>query len=450
MNWLAAHLVLVVTSVATAVAAGVLLRGRRSPQSTLAWLLAIVLVPYVGLPLYLALGARKRDRISAPPAASADVSPPTGEPDRMLRRYGLPAARPGSTVTVLGTGEDAYRSLIDLVEGARQSVWVEVFILGDDDAGRGLIEAMTAQAARGLDVRLLLDAVGSRPLPAERLEPLRRAGGRVAFYEPVLHRPFHGRTNLRNHRKIFLADETDAVAGGMNVAHEYMGPAPDSARWRDLSLRLGGPVVGDLAALFRSDWSWASRTALPPAHAAPEAAGDSTAQVVPAGPDVASDALFDVVLALSYGATERLWIVTPYFVPDDALSRALAVAARRGVDVRLVVPDPSNHRLADLARGPALRDLDEAGVTVLRYTRGMVHAKALVADDVAIVGSANLDPRSLFLNAEVAVVLYDAPEVETVARWVDALGDGAERGVVPVGATGQLVEGVARLVAPLL
>ena len=204
------------------------------------------------------------------------------------------------------------------------------------------------------------------------------------------------------------------------------------------------------AALFRSDWSFASRAALPLAGGVPEAAGDACVQVVPSGPDVAEDALFDLVLSLAFSARERLWMVTPYFVPDEALERALAVAARRGVDVRLVVPDPSNHRLADLARAPSLRELDAAGVRVLRHTGGMVHAKALVSDGTALVGSANLDLRSLFLNAEAALVLYGAAEADAVAGWIERLGAASVAGVVEAGARRQLVEGVARLVGPLL
>lgn len=454
MNWLAAHLVAVVVALLTLGAAGVLLRERRSPQATLAWLLAIVLVPYVGLPLYLALGTRKVRRASLPfPVfGTGETIPEADAPaaDRLLRRYGLPAASRGNRVTILGNGEASYRALVDLIESAEQCVWLEVFILGDDDAGRGVLDALMRRAREGLDVRLLLDAVGSRPLPNVRLAPLRDAGGHVARYEPLLHRPFRSRSNLRNHRKIALADEASVWAGGMNVAHEYLGPTPDPTRWRDLAYRLDGPAAADFAVLFRSDWTFASHVPLPPPASVPPPTGSARAQLVPSGPDVASDALFDLVLSLAFAARQRLWMVTPYFVPDDALARALALAARRGTDVRLMVPDPSNHRLADLARGPALRDLQAAGGRILRYTHTMVHAKALVADDVALVGSANLDPRSLFLNAEAALLCYDAPEVAAVAEWIASLGEDSTEGAREVGPLHQIAEGVARLFGPLL
>jgi len=454
MTWLLAHLVVVVVSALTAVAAASLLRSdRRSPQATLAWLLAVVLVPYVGLPLYLMLGGRKERRAAlqfrALPEAETIPLAEASETDRLVRRYGLPGASVGNAVRILGTGEAAFAGLMEVAEGAERQLWAELFILGDDAVGRAFVEVLTEKAAQGLDVRLLLDAVGSRPLKARALAPFVEAGGHVARFEPVFHRPLKGRANLRDHRKLIVADGARAWAGGMNVAAEYLGPTPLPGRWRDLAFRLDGPAVAVYTALFRSDWAFASHAPLPPSPL-PPAVGDAPVQVVPAGPDVPSDALYDLVLSLAFGARERLWLVTPYFVPDDALERAIAVAARRGVDVRLVVPDPSNHPLADLARGPALRALDAAGVRVLRHTAGMVHAKTLVADGTALVGSTNLDLRSLFLNAEVSAVFTGAAEVEAVAAWVDALGAASEAGTKPLRAGVAFAEGAARLVAPLL
>ncbi len=228
MSWLLAHLALVVTTAVTVIASGALLRERRAPQATLAWLLAIILVPYLGLPLYLALGSRKErgQSIPFPDFAESDALTVANAPfaDRLMRNYGLPGATGGNAFQLLGNGEAAYAELIGLVAGAKRSVWITLFILGDDDAGHGFLDTLTLAASSGLDVRLLLDAVGSRPLSKTRLAPLRAAGGHVAYFEPVLHQPFRGRTNLRNHRKIFLADEARVIAGGMNVAHEYMGP----------------------------------------------------------------------------------------------------------------------------------------------------------------------------------------------------------------------------------
>lgn len=454
MTWLATHLVAVATALATLAAAAVLVRQPRTPQATAAWLLAIVLVPYVGLPLFLALGSRKLrhaplafrpggDRSAS--GTGADQTPAA----RLIASYGLPPPRPGHRLVPLADGQDAFAALLDLVRGAERSLWVELYVLKDDDAGGALLHALAEQAARGLDVRLLLDAAGSRPLARAALRPLLDAGGHVAWYEPALHRPFRGRTNLRNHRKLVLADGVRAWAGGMNAAHEYLGPAPDSARWRDLSFRLDGPACADYAAVFRSDWAWVTRSELPDLPA-PAAAGPSTVQLVPSGPDVAGDALLDLLTHLAASAERRVWMVTPYFVPDESLARALAAAARRGVDVRLVVPDRSNQPFADLARGPALRALHAAGARIFRYPASMVHAKALVADGRALVGSANLDFRSLLLNAEAALLLYDAPDADAIATYIRRLEKDSIGGVPAVTPGRELAEGLVRLAAPLL
>ncbi len=266
MTWVVAHFVLVVVSLMTLLAASHLLRERRPSQATLAWLLAIVLVPYFGLLLYLALGTRKvcQPAIPFPDMESIDVRPleQATAPDRLLRSYGLPGATTGNEFQLLGTGEAAYAALIKLIENAERSIWVTLFILGDDDSGRGFLDALTEAATAGIDVRLLLDAVGSRPFPRALPAPLRAAGGTRGVLRALAASPVSRPFQPPNHRKLFLIDESRALVGGMNVAHEYMGLLLDPGRWRDLSFRLDGPAVALLAALFRSDWSFASRAPL--------------------------------------------------------------------------------------------------------------------------------------------------------------------------------------------
>lgn len=173
-------------------------------------------------------------------------------------------------------------------------------------------------------------------------------------------------------------------------------------------------------------------------------------QVVPSGPDVPRDPVHDALLTAAFTAEKRLWIVTPYYVPDEALAQALRLAALRGVDLRVVVPAKSNHKLADLARGTHLRDLEECGGRVVKYPH-MVHAKVLVVDDrLAVVGSANMDMRSLFLNYEIVMFTYSEADVKPVSDWVQGLIDVSTEGTVPVGMVRDTIEGAARLVAPLL
>ena len=279
---------------------------------------------------------------------------------------------------------------------------------------------------------------------------MKAAGGRVARFMPLLHLPFRGRVNLRNHRKLAIFDGERAITGGMNLADEYMGPHPSPTRWRDLSLMISGAPVTALDAIFRADWHFATQQTLaPPEPIAP--LGKVAMQIIPCGPDAPTDPLYDALLTALFRAERRFWISTPYFVPDEALFRGLVVAAHRGVDVRIVVPARSNHHLADLVAAPYLRELSEAGVHIERYQAGMLHAKALLVDELlAVVGSANFDMRSLFLNYEVALFFSGPSEVARLSSWFASLQRNTQAGVPPVGRIKRRVEEVARLLAPLL
>ena len=216
-----------------------------------------------------------------------------------------------------------------------------------------------------------------------------------------------------------------------------------------------GPAVIQYMTIFRSDWQFATREDLPinPDHAKPITDNDDEAvvQIVPSGPDVEGDPLYAALLSAVFSAKRRLWIITPYFVPNDALSHALAIAAHRGVDVRVLVPKVSNHRIADLARGTYLRELQAAGGTVMLYTPGMVHAKVLIMDEeLSVIGSANMDYRSLFLNYEAAMIVYSKPVIEATASWFSELAADARIGIGEVGTVRDVFEGVVRIAAPLL
>jgi cardiolipin synthase len=259
------------------------------------------------------------------------------------------------------------------------------------------------------------------------------------------------RNNMRNHRKMLIADDQRAVAGGANVAVEYMGPKPDPKRWRDLSFLLEGPAVRDYAAIFAADWRFVTGERIDPASGPTPAPGEAVVQIAPSGPDVPGDPVYAAIVSAAFAARRRLWIVTPYFIPPEGLAGALALAAHRGVDVRVYVPDPSNHFIADLARAQPLRDAAAAGVSVIRFIGGMVHAKIVVVDDaLAMVGSVNIDPRSLFLNFEANAIVYGADPVGAVANWIETLGDATQKGVPAVSNFRDTLEGVARMFDPLL
>lgn len=460
MPWFLSHVLLLLGFILAMPVIAQMLRQRRSPAASLAWLLIIVLVPYLGIPLYLALGGRKMRRLAAEKAAlkipeqSLSLPDATRNIDRLLRSYGIPGACDGNRLKLCPTGEEAYAALMGVINEAQHSIWVSTFILHPDHVGQTVINVLSRRAAAGVEVLVLLDGVGSLHTRQSVLRPLTSAGGEVAVFMPVLHRPFRGRTNLRNHRKAVIVDGSRVWAGGANIATEYIGPTPDPLRWHDLSFILEGPAAPHYLNIFRSDWQFATGKELRPrvyTEAPPVSIGEATLQVVPSGPDVNGDPLYAALVSAVFEAKRRLWVVTPYFVPDETLNQALHMAVHRGVKVTILLPEKSNHRLADLARGPFLRDLQEAGGNIFLYPKGMIHGKALLIDDsLAVIGSANFDMRSLFLNYETGLLVHSPAEIREINAWIESLAKNCRCGVPAVGTLRDLSEGVAHMMAPIL
>lgn len=461
-SWISSELLTHLGFLLALVFLATLLREKRSPSSTIAWLLVILFLPYVGVPLYVVLGGRKmnpmagrKTRIYEPPAPKEGEATGGGT-ERLLASYGVPPARGGNRIELVTSGSDAYRRILGMIDSARSTIHITTYILGWDEGSRGLLERLTDRAREGISVRLLIDDLGSWRLPRRKLLPMMQAGARVAFFMPVFHVPMRGRANLRNHRKLIVVDGQTCLTGGMNVALPYIGPPGSERLWRDFAVVVEGPAVADLEAVFTSDWRFATHSdpasdPVPSWEESPRPTGTATAQVVASGPDVPGDPLYESLLALIFGARERIWIVTPYFVPDEMLLRALTLAARRGVDVRLIVPYRSNHISADLARASYLRDLHNAGGRVLLYTAEMLHAKVVIFDDeLAIIGSANMDMRSLFLNYEVSLFVWSPVEVAQVAAWAKGLMAHAQRELPTPSWPLEIAENVVRLLSPLL
>jgi len=439
VSWFVAHHVLSITLGLLSVGFAVAVLGQRRPTgSAFAWLLVIFLIPYVGIPLYIVFGGRKFRRRAA-----------TKQP------LHIDAARDGGhscttgIVEWLDDGVASYEAFLREIRGARRSIRLVTFVIADDVTGRTLLEALAERASAGVEVRLLLDDLLRFHAPKDLIRRLEAAGGQVKRFMPLVHVPFRGHGNLRNHRKIALFDGERAIVGGMNLADEYMGPRPSETRWRDLSTLVTGESVATLDAVFRADWEFASKAALTPCEVAREP-GCVPVRVVPSGPDSPSDPIYESILSAIFRAESRFWVSTPYFIPDEPLIRALTVAAHRGIDVRIIVPAQSNHPIADLVAGPSLRELEAEGVRVLRH-RGMLHAKSMLVDEsLAIVGSANFDMRSLFLDYEIALFFSAHDEVERLARWFSVTMDRSTSGAPVAGWTRSRVESVARLLAPLL
>jgi cardiolipin synthase A/B len=404
---------------------------RRDPSAAIAWVVALALLPYVAIPLYLMFGSRKlrmRDVPALPP-----VPPPAFDDDegaslwarRLGRSMGLAPAAPYEALSIHADGAEARRAVLAVIASATRTLDVCTFILARDRLGDEISAALRSKAEQGVAVRLLIDGIGAWLGGRLDVVTLRRAGIEVVKFVPPFCSILRGRANLRNHRKMVIADRARLWCGGRNFAAEYFegDPARGGIVWHDLSFDLGGELAGRAGEQFEEDWNYASRRSsgahLVPAPyriAPPDA---SLAQLVPSGPEQVDDTVQALLLSGCFMAQRRILAVTPYFILDGGVLMALTLAARRGVVVDLILPRRSNHHLADVARYRPLRTLAAAGARIW-FTPFMLHAKVVVIDEqLALAGSANLDLRSLFLNYELMVAFYEPADIARFAAWIE-------------------------------
>ncbi|MEA3374335.1 MAG: phospholipase D-like domain-containing protein [Campylobacterota bacterium] len=436
-----------------------LIYQRHSPTSMIAWFLAIFLLPYVAVPFYFILGLRKhRKKIykSAFSMQAVNELPPakTAPIDTLLRSNGIPGTTTGNRFALYTDGVSAYHLLLEAIENAKESIFISTYIFKNDAIGKTVLAALTEKAKMGVQVKVLIDSLGSYRLYFFQysLRALREAGGEVLFFMPVMHTPFRNYINLRNHRKIYLFDQRTVLTGGMNISCEYMGPSSEKVRWNDLLFLAEGPAVFHYCEIFISDWLYAAQSSdFPKSKLLPDPLGTISMQVVPSGPDVDSDALFEALTSAIHDAKTRIWLVTPYFVPDASLIQALIIAKHKGVDVRLITPRESDHLIADIGRSSFMRELTEAGIDVALYEGSMLHAKAVLFDNtIAMLGSVNVDNRSLFLNYEVVSFSYSEPVINAVEQWMQKLIEHSGTKMEPAGRVRKLGENFMRVIAPIL
>jgi cardiolipin synthase len=420
------HSLAIVVSVLAYVLTARAERERRPPSIAIAWVLGMIALPYLVLPMYLLFGRRKLPR-KVLPRSSERCNTGHWAQD-LIQSFGLPSCSP-ARISLHQDGAESAAALFATMSSAQSRLDICTYILGDDDFGRKAVQHMTERARNGVEVRLLLDGVGAVQLPKACFKALEIGGVETAIFSPLFARRTQGPRNLRNHRKMVIADGSRLWAGGRNLAAEYFSGVAGAPPWRDLTFDLQGPVAGAAAAQFESDWVAAGGK---PASAETEALNSENfaaldhktagkAQFLPSGPDQSEDTVHALLIDACFQARDRMLAVTPYFVPDVSLETAMRLAARRGVRIDLCIPQSSNHKLADFARNRALRSLSLAGVNV-HLLPDMCHAKAVVFDDaLALSGSVNLDSRSLLLNYECAVVFYGRSEIDWLANWIKAL-----------------------------
>lgn len=429
-------------------------REQRRPSSIFAWSFIIVFIPYLGVPLYILFGGRKLKKKIAAKGLLTSVDSNDGARSPVKDQF----STEGNEVKIVTDGQEAYQHYCDTIRNAKIEIHILTYILSNDEVGNAVLDLLIQKAKDGVRVRLLLDALGSFWRPRKKIKELVSAGGEVSLFMPAVPLQTH-RANLRNHRKIGVFDNRVALLGGRNLDKRFMGEGEDPDRFYDFGVSYRGPVVAYLNRIFLSDWIFASKKTaddlgeleLPDF----KPVGDRRVSGIASGPDVPGDFLYEKLVNLTQEFRDSITIVTPYFIPDEVLMRSLIVKARTGKQVTIVIPEKSNWALVDFARNYYLRELKLAGINVLLFTKGMLHAKVVLVDDsIAFHGSANFDIRSLFVNFEIGMIHHDKEDVAQFSDWLkgiktDCRPFGLEDEMKP-SRIRMLGEDVARLIAPLL
>ena len=398
----------------------------RTSQGAIAWSVALVSFPYVSLPLYALFGrnrfqgyvlARRRGNLKIhhlvselernfPPALHARLDTERYPFNALERLARIPFINT-NRVDLLVNGEATFDAIFDALSSARRYVLIQFYIVRDDRIGQRLQQALADCAARGVRVYFLYDAIGSYELPTRYIERLQQSGVAAYAFNSRRERRNRFQINFRNHRKIVVVDGERALLGGLNVGDEYLGRDRKLSPWRDTHIDITGPSALAVQMAFLEDWHWAAGEVPELDWQAPTAVTDDAAVlIIPSGPadeQETGSLLFTQMIGM---ARKRLWIVSPYFVPDSAVMNALKLAVLRGVDVRIMVPKKSDNTMVRLAMQSYVLDALRAGIGVFRYTNGFLHQKvALIDDEIATVGTSNLDNRSLRLNFEITAMI---------------------------------------------
>lgn len=409
---------------------------RRSPGATLTWIMVLFFMPMLGFFLYVFLGQdlQKKKMFFLKKEEEYKILPLLQLQDELFHANKLVLNHPqinqyrdlihlhlnsnqsflsqDNKLEIFVDGKRLFDDMLSSIKNAREYIHLQYYIIRGDELGRQILDLLVEKARTGVEVRLLYDGMGCIRLPRHFFRPLLEAGGQVACFFPPFLPYINLRINYRNHRKICIIDGRVAYVGGFNIGDEYLGLSK-LGYWRDTHIRIEGSAVMGLAFRFLLDWRFAARDYRPveekyfPYY---NTDGETAVQIVSSGPDSHWAAIKDGYLKMINSARERLYMQTPYFIPDGSILEALKVAALSGVDVRLVIPEKEDHLFVHWASLSYMGELLDAGVRCYTYKKekGFIHSKMIIIDSfVSTVGTANLDIRSFHLNFEVNAFIYD-------------------------------------------
>lgn len=412
-------------------------RHARTPQGSVAWVVFLLAAPYFAVPAYLFLGnfkfvgfvtsRRGSDAVIVGLQDFKEKFPPTLTEHlplyETLEKIGDIPVGSGSDLELLIDGEQTFSAIFEEISKAKNYVLVQSYIINDDKIGRRLRDVLLERAQNGVKIRLIYDAVGCAKLPKTYLQTLRDGGVEVVNAHARGGPKSKFQINLRNHRKTVVVDGEVGFTGGLNMGDEYMGEDPKFGLWRDTHARIMGPVVLQLQLVFVEDWHWAMQENISGGldwDMKPTKA-NKDAVLLATGPGDEFDSGSFYFCCLINAATERLWIASPYFVPENDILTALKLAAMRGVDVKILTPEVVDHKIPWHAALAYFDEIMEAGVEVWRYNEGFMHQKVVLVDRlISSVGTTNLDNRSCRLNFEETVVVFDEKTADETAAMLEA------------------------------
>ncbi|WP_299355756.1 cardiolipin synthase [uncultured Shimia sp.] len=411
--------------------------GARTPQGSVAWVLFLILAPYAGIIAYIFLGhhrmngyviaRRKSERVLEGIKSARKAHPSKGDAAALgYAGFEAQAAAPvlsGNAFELLIDGDETFEAMFEAIRSAKSYVLIQFYIVRDDTLGRLMQAELMAVAERGVKVRFLYDSIGSARLSNSYIQTLQDAGVEMLDTNALKGPTNRRQVNFRNHRKTLIVDGHVGFIGGHNLGDEYLGNDPNMGHWRDTHCMLRGPMVNQLQLVFTEDWYWATQDSLLDAldwtmQRQPE---DMDGLILPSGPadELETGSLY--YCSAIRAAKERIWISTPYFVPDGDIATALKVAALSGVDVRILIPNKADHWATYLASYGYFDMMRATGVQFWRYENGFMHQKVLLVDEtIASVGTFNMDARSCRLNFEATAMVFDPRAAQDVAAMFKA------------------------------
>ena len=455
---------------------------RKNPTSTWLWIMVLTFLPIIGFFLYLFIGQDlsrqrifkvKKEEDSYFRNLAAEQKEQINNGKLMLKNPNIYVYEDlikmqlmnseayyteDNNVELYFTGEEKFKALLESIEEAKNFIHIQYYIFKIDGIGTEVIDALKKKSLEGVKVKLLIDGMGGRKINKRERQSIMDSGIEVAVFFPPFVPLINVRINYRNHRKICIIDGKEAFIGGFNIGDEYIGKSKRFGNWRDTHIKIKGSAVSFLQWRFFLDWRFAAKEEIKACQSfLHEVDGKDNVgiQIVSSGPDSKWPSIKDGYMKMISDARHKLYIETPYFIPDESIFEALRLAGLSGVDVRIMIPNKPDHPFIYWASMSYVGELLEAGVKVYTYENGFLHSKVLIADDfVSSVGTANLDIRSFMLNFEVNAFIYDEDvNIKLTERFLEDLNLCKEITVESYGKRSSYIrfkESTSRLLSPML